>query len=308
MVDWIRTNRGSSHVFVWDYYLHHINIGPPLIFCYHNILFVVIRWQSTTFSLSGTSCVSYYCYFTTPPQQTSTATSTKYPLILKQIMAASSEEEDVASGNHEKKYFGRYITERLIVEPWKLQLTSDGDDKDNNNITASTLTRNVMSELKNGILDEEVTSFLPPSLVFIPGKTSIQTWSETFHDGSDVSTIRYKNDEEGPASSSSSSPSPLAGVLLLKQEESSDESENELHIGYIFGKKFWGKGLATELLKGLMKSLVEVVGYKGKVVGGVDPSNIASSKVLMKVGFSEVQPKDVGNRPTGVDWYLRTFS
>ena len=56
------------------------------------------------------------------------------------------------------------------------------------------------------------------------------------------------------------------------------------HIGYIFNKKYWGKGYATEVAKALVD-----FGFKEldvhRVYATCDPDNIASKRVLEKAGM-----------------------
>jgi|SRR5690606_2290787 ribosomal-protein-alanine N-acetyltransferase len=59
---------------------------------------------------------------------------------------------------------------------------------------------------------------------------------------------------------------------------------NETEVGYLFSKKFWGKGYATESTQkavqfGVDKGLKEIIGL-------TDPDNIASQRVLEKSGLS----------------------
>ena len=114
----------------------------------------------------------------------------------------------------------RYATDRLTVAPWSTPLSA--------------------AELKelDDILDTEVTAFLPPHLLYDPGTSDVSKWASTFSAGeSAVSSVRLLGTNE------------LCGLILLRPEKSS------VHLGYIFGKRHWGKGLATELLRGLMDQL-----------------------------------------------------
>ena len=73
----------------------------------------------------------------------------------------------------------------------------------------------------------------------------------------------------------------LIGLVFL-----SSDSEGQAHIGYLLGEKYWGKGLAKELLT----NFIEYVAKPGswlKLVAGVDADNLASSRLLKKLGFVE---------------------
>ena len=89
--------------------------------------------------------------------------------------------------------------------------------------------------------------------------------------------------------------------LLLVKEQSSNEiigflfisnsDYSEAHIGYLLSEKHWGKGLATELLSGFIEMAARLKQWK-KLVGGVDVTNKASSKLLTRLGFKKASAKD----------------
>ncbi|MCT2562069.1 GNAT family N-acetyltransferase [Chryseobacterium herbae] len=59
----------------------------------------------------------------------------------------------------------------------------------------------------------------------------------------------------------------------------------QIEIGYTLGKKYWGKGIATEVSRALVNySLLNTEG--GDIVAVTDLDNIGSQKVLEKAGFS----------------------
>lgn len=60
--------------------------------------------------------------------------------------------------------------------------------------------------------------------------------------------------------------------------------EPAVELGYILGKSFWGRGLATEVAQALLKYGVELVGRE-HLVAVADVGNEASHRVLRKVGF-----------------------
>lgn len=68
--------------------------------------------------------------------------------------------------------------------------------------------------------------------------------------------------------------------------ESDFENENyKLRFGYLLSEKYWGKGLGTELINGLLKWCKEA-GDIESISGGVEIGNIASIKILEKSGFA----------------------
>jgi len=74
----------------------------------------------------------------------------------------------------------------------------------------------------------------------------------------------------------------LIGFLFLY-----DAGEGEYHLGYLLSEPTWGKGLATELIKGLLEAGRAQSDLK-KILGGVAELNKASIKVLEKTGFNPV--------------------
>ena len=61
-------------------------------------------------------------------------------------------------------------------------------------------------------------------------------------------------------------------------------NDADAHIGYLLGESYWGKGYATELLKGL----IDFIKHENKIkrlIAGVATNNIVSSKLLHKLGF-----------------------
>ncbi|MBR5191907.1 MAG: GNAT family N-acetyltransferase [Clostridia bacterium] len=65
--------------------------------------------------------------------------------------------------------------------------------------------------------------------------------------------------------------------------------ENETaHIGYCLGEKWWGKGIATETLKGVIDFLFEKVKVN-RIESQHEPENIASGKVMQKCGLKYEQ-------------------
>ncbi len=65
-------------------------------------------------------------------------------------------------------------------------------------------------------------------------------------------------------------------------------------IKYAFGQAYWGHGLATELVTGLLKSVVAEQAF-AEVVATVAPENTASQRVLEKCGFIFVEQRVDGH-------------
>jgi RimJ/RimL family protein N-acetyltransferase len=57
----------------------------------------------------------------------------------------------------------------------------------------------------------------------------------------------------------------------------------QIHLGYMLAEESWGKGIATELVSGVVQHLP--TGRQITVMGGVGNDNLGSAKVLEKAGF-----------------------
>jgi len=64
------------------------------------------------------------------------------------------------------------------------------------------------------------------------------------------------------------------------------DNTNEVEIYYGFFKDFWGKGLATEAAKAVLRFGFEQVELE-KIVAVTHPENTASQKVLLKLSFKQ---------------------
>ncbi len=69
------------------------------------------------------------------------------------------------------------------------------------------------------------------------------------------------------------------------------ESSDDVQIGYLLAEEYWGQGLASELLQGFILYAQENEAWS-MLVGGVDKSNIASAKLLEKLGFTPRNGED----------------
>jgi RimJ/RimL family protein N-acetyltransferase len=63
------------------------------------------------------------------------------------------------------------------------------------------------------------------------------------------------------------------------------EGKNEVEIGYLFLRKFWGRGLATEAARAARDHGFNTLGYE-RLVSLIDPGNLASRRVAEKVGLT----------------------
>lgn len=59
---------------------------------------------------------------------------------------------------------------------------------------------------------------------------------------------------------------------------------DEIELGYLFARKVWGCGLATEAARAATRHGFEKLGFP-EIIAVTDLENIASQKVLEKIGF-----------------------
>ena len=63
------------------------------------------------------------------------------------------------------------------------------------------------------------------------------------------------------------------------------EGEEEVEIGYLFLRQFWGRGLATEAARASRDHGFHTLGYK-RLVSLIDPRNLPSRRVAERVGLT----------------------
>lgn len=79
-------------------------------------------------------------------------------------------------------------------------------------------------------------------------------------------------------------------------------SMNETDIGFRFLPKYWGKGIATEASKEIIQYGFEQLDL-AKIIGIAMPENIASNKVLMKIGLDFYKVDDYEGDGGAYNWY-----
>ena len=90
------------------------------------------------------------------------------------------------------------------------------------------------------------------------------------------------------------------GWTGLKYEEDVRTEMNYYDIGYRFKKKFWGKGIATETAIASLNYGFRELNLK-EIYGGAHVENIASNKVLQKVGLKYIETFEYDGEPH--NWY-----
>lgn len=69
---------------------------------------------------------------------------------------------------------------------------------------------------------------------------------------------------------------------------SQDQESQSCEMGYILGKKFWGKGFMTEAVIAVLDFLLNEVGFK-EIKATYVSLNPASGKVMEKAGMQYVE-------------------
>jgi len=84
-----------------------------------------------------------------------------------------------------------------------------------------------------------------------------------------------------------------------------DVYRKNAEVGYWLGESFWGKGIATEVLKRMVKYSFETFEIT-RIYAGVFEGNTASMKVLEKVGFEleKISPKTIFKNEQFLDEYV----
>lgn len=83
------------------------------------------------------------------------------------------------------------------------------------------------------------------------------------------------------------------GVMISKAENmpighcgfSLLQDKSDVEIAYLLDKPYWGKGYASEIASAMLRYGFDKLGYE-RIVGMVYPQNIASAKVLEKIGMT----------------------
>jgi [ribosomal protein S5]-alanine N-acetyltransferase len=84
----------------------------------------------------------------------------------------------------------------------------------------------------------------------------------------------------------------------------SSERPDELEVGYILKPDFWGEGLATEMLRGVVDVALTVLGQQN-LIANTMPENVASRRVLEKCGFKYVRQTLYAGRYPNVEYRLQ---
>ncbi|WP_144394368.1 GNAT family N-acetyltransferase [Pleionea sediminis] len=125
------------------------------------------------------------------------------------------------------------------------------------------------------ILSSSVVESLPPYFHSINSQEAAEVWLDRMLSKSRLFLVKLANGE-------------LVGFLFAYVENGRDA-----HIGYLLSEKYWGRGLASELLRGFIDEVTEEEAWV-KLIAGVESSNMASVSLLKKLGFVEQVASEEG--------------
>jgi len=152
---------------------------------------------------------------------------------------------------------GDFATERLGVRFWGSAL-ADGRKR-------RALEAALTSWLRSPVLAE-----LPVSMQLTDEPDAIVRWVNARAIESDVHLVEPGEGGE-----------PF-GLLILARPPG-DPSVRTIHIGFLLAERVWGRGYATELLRGLVAAARLLAPVRLR--GGVSKDNPASAHALQKAGF-----------------------
>jgi RimJ/RimL family protein N-acetyltransferase len=164
----------------------------------------------------------------------------------------------------------RFTTERLDVRSWHHDVSNPQ-------------LRPALHDALRSILVHDGLAQLPPSLQLGSAPGDLADWIAARNAESDVSLVVERSSDT------------VIGLLILASSGQSDRSKS-VHIGYLIGDRFWGRGFATEVVVGLLSVALRL----GTVtlVGGVSKTNTASAHVLRKAGFQRDETLCTGETDT----------
>lgn len=163
---------------------------------------------------------------------------------------------------------------RLTIEEWSPALNTPS-------------VRRQLELALSDMLTPAITRYLPMAMQFAPATDSISQWMADRQNEAQVLSVQLKNTAT------------LAGLILLHEAPATDAPISEIHLGYFLGEPFWGQGYATEMITTLIGQLHDRAPIK--LIAGVDHTNTASARVLLKADFTQ---RDLNSTETQLQFEL----
>ncbi|SON52960.1 GNAT family N-acetyltransferase [Vibrio tapetis] len=137
------------------------------------------------------------------------------------------------------------------------------------------------------ILTPSVVENLPPYFHNIHSKAQAQQWLKQMLTESRLFVVELRSSE-------------VIGFVFAYVE-----SNDDVHIGYLLAEECWGQGFASELLSAFIEHSTQNESWN-KLIGGVDPQNVASARLLKKLGF--VERLEEGNEAIFFEYHFANTS
>ena len=160
-----------------------------------------------------------------------------------------------------------FETQRLLVKEW--HSLAPGEWQQEN-----------LADVVAAIITEPVTRSLPPAW---QGSYSIVRACEWI-DGRDKEGITL-------LVIGKSTRGAVGLMILFEMEAEEGKGQVDVRLGYLLSEASWGKGIASELVKGFV-GWCSQQGSISSIAGGVAHDNPASKRVLEKKGFQLVERGD----------------
>jgi RimJ/RimL family protein N-acetyltransferase len=153
----------------------------------------------------------------------------------------------------------RFDTPRLSAVPWH-DARTDGS----------------LTEVVLDLLTPAVTRTLPPAWQQVHDHEQAQRWIAERDRESTVLLVTATDEEP-------------VGLVILGEEPAtgSDSGAIDVRLGYLLAPGTWGRGLASELVAGLV-GWCQAEPQIGSLTGGVASDNPASARVLTNHGFEVI--------------------
>ncbi len=158
---------------------------------------------------------------------------------------------------HETTRRCSYTTDRLVVDGWHRLAERYGHD---------------LVDVVGDVLTAETTRALPPE------------WQGDFDRSRTARWIEDRDAESPTLLVVEQGTGDVVGVMILF-EAADLETRLDVRLGYVLAASSWGKGLASELVGGLI-GWAETEPTIRSISAGLAPDNLASARVLRKHGFS----------------------
>lgn len=156
----------------------------------------------------------------------------------------------------------RYTTDRLRVEEWHHLAERSGSD---------------LVEVVGRVLTPSTTAALPPDWQGDFDRARAERWIETRD--AESPTLLVSDRTSGDA---------VGLVILFEMISEAAAQAVDVRLGYVLAESWWGRGLATELVEGLVRWAMSEPAVRS-LSGGVAHDNPASARVLVKCGFSPTE-------------------